>query len=239
MNNLFCFENYVVGEWNQFAHEAADAVVKNHPNHYNPLVIYGKSGLGKTHLINAIAHAIPKHHQKKQCYLISAEKFVDELIFAIRHDQWNAFEVKYNSIDCLLIDDIQHLSGRSRAQEFCLKLFSMLIDNGKQIVVTVNQFPYDIDGFDKTLKLIFERGLIADIQYPDLETRTNILKDKAMEILITLPDDVAVYIASCVRGDIRTLEGCLVTLSAYSLLTQKPIDLFLAVQVMEKFNGLN
>jgi chromosomal replication initiator protein len=236
MHTEMCFENYVVGECNQFAYEAADAVAKNPARDYNPLVIYCKSGLGKTHLINAIAHAIPKH-QKIQAHLINAEKFIDDLIFTICRDQKAAFEKMYNSFDCLLIDDIQYLSGRSHAQEYCLKTFNMLIDNGKQIVITANQFPYDIDGFGKTFKSLFVKGLIADIQSPDLETRANILKQKAMEyFFITLPDDVALYVASCVRGDIRMLEGCLVTLSAYSIATQKPIDLILAVQIMDKLN---
>lgn len=239
MNNLLCFENFVVGECNQFAYAAADAVAKNPAKNYNPLVIYCRSGLGKTHLINAIAHAMLRHHPKNQVYLVSAEKFVDELVFTIRYNYWNAFEVKYNSIDCLLIDDFQYLSGRSHAQESCLKLFNMLINNGKQIVITANQFPYDLDGFNKTFKSLFEKGLMADIQYPDLETRANILKQKAMEYLIPLPDDVAIYVASYVRGDIRTLEGCLATLSSYSLLTQKPIDLLLAAKIRRKFNGLD
>ncbi len=224
----YTFQTFVVGSCNQFAHAASQAVAETPGKTYNPLYIYGGVGLGKTHLMHAVGHAIKERNRYLRLSYISAEKFMNELINAIRYDKTQTFREKYRSIDVLLMDDIQFMAGKERTQEEFFHTFNALYDGQKQIVITSDCPPREIPTLEERLHSRFEWGLIADMEPPDLETKVAILKRKADLDGVTLPDDVAFFIASKVKSNIRELEGSLVRLVAISSLRGLPITKMLA-----------
>jgi chromosomal replication initiator protein len=228
----YTFSTFVVGAGNQFAHAAARAVVDHPGKHYNPLFIYGGVGLGKTHLINAIGHETLSK-QRGNIFYLSSESFTNELIAHLRRDRMDDFKNKFRQADVLILDDVQFLSGRERTQEEFFHTFNTLHDAHKQIVLTSDKFPNEIDGLEERLRNRFEWGLIADIQPPDLETRVAILQKKAQGKKISLPPDVALFIASHVTSNVRELEGGLTRLGALATLTRSAITLEFARQVLQ------
>ncbi len=228
LNPKCSFQTFVVGSCNQFAHAAALAVAEAPGKTYNPLYIYGGVGLGKTHLMHAIGHSIKERNRYLRLSYISAEKFMNELINAIRYDKTQTFREKYRSIDVLLMDDIQFMAGKERTQEEFFHTFNALYDGQKQIVMTSDCPPREIPTLEERLHSRFEWGLIADMEPPDLETKVAILKRKADLDGVQLPDDVAFFIASKVKSNIRELEGSLVRLVAISSLRGLPISKMLA-----------
>jgi chromosomal replication initiator protein len=228
LNPKCMFKTFVVGSCNQFAHAASLAVAETPGKTYNPLYIYGGVGLGKTHLMHAIGHAIKERNKYLRLLYISAEKFMNELINAIRYDKAQTFREKYRSIDVLLVDDIQFMAGKERTQEEFFHTFNALYDGQKQIVISSDCPPREIPTLEERLHSRFEWGLIADIEPPDLETKVAILKRKADLDGVTLPDDVAFFIAGKVKSNIRELEGSLVRLVAISSLRGVPISKMLA-----------
>jgi len=234
LNSNYTFERFVVGPCNQFAHAASVSVAKQPAKNYNPLFIFGGSGLGKTHLLNATGLLTAATHPELNVMYVSAEEFMNEMINSIRYDRMPKFREKYRNISCLLIDDIHFLAGKERTQEEFFHTFNSLHDSGKQIVVTSDKFPKDIPNLEGRLRSRFEWGLIADIQPPDIETKIAIIEKKMQENHITLPSNVTHYIASYVESNIRELEGFLVRISAYSSLTGREIDLELVKEVLKK-----
>jgi len=228
LNPKCSFQTFVVGSCNQFAHAAALAVAEAPGKTYNPLYVYGGVGLGKTHLMHAIGHAIKERNRYLRLSYFSAERFMNELINAIRYDKTQTFREKYRSIDVLLMDDIQFMAGKERTQEEFFHTFNALYDGQKQIVITSDCPPREIPTLEERLHSRFEWGLIADIEPPDLETKVAILKRKADLDGVALPDDVAFFIASKVKSNIRELEGSLVRLIAISSLRGLPISKMLA-----------
>ncbi len=233
LNPKYTFDTFVVGSCNQFAHAAALAVVDMPSKTYNPLYVYGGVGLGKTHLMHAIGHSIKARNNNLRLTYISSEKFMNELINAIRYDKTIAFREKYRNIDVLLMDDIQFLAGKERTQEEFFHTFNALYDAQKQIVISSDCPPREIPTLEERLHSRFEWGLIADIQPPDLETKVAILKRKAEIEKIDLPDNVALFIASKIKSNIRELEGSLVRLVAYASLKGLPIGIDLAQEVLK------
>lgn len=234
LNPHYCFERFVVGPCNQFAHAASVSVAEQPAKNYNPLFIYGGVGLGKTHLLNAIGIHALSHHPDMNVVYVSAEEFMNELINSIRYDRMPKFREKYRNIDCLLIDDIQFVAGKEKTQEEFFHTFNTLHDSGKQIVVTSDKFPKDIPNMENRLRSRFEWGLIADIHPPEIETKIAILEKKAQENNMVLPNNVAYYVASNVESNIRELEGYLIRISAFSSLTGKDIDMNLTKEVLKK-----
>ncbi len=234
LNGNYTFDRFVVGPSNQFAHAASIAVAKQPAKNYNPLFIYGGSGLGKTHLLNAIGLMTTASHPDLNVMYVSAEAFMNEMINSIRYDRMSKFREKYRNIGSLLIDDIHFLAGKDRTQEEFFHTFNTLHDSGKQIVVTSDKFPKDIPNLEGRLRSRFEWGLIADIQPPEIETKIAIIEKKMHEIKIELTPAVAHYIASHVESNIRELEGFLIRISAYSSLTNREIDLDLVKEVLKK-----
>ena len=244
LNPKYTFDKFVVGSCNQFAHAASLAVVDMPSKTYNPLYVYGGVGLGKTHLMHAIGHAIKQRNQGLRLTYLSSERFMNELINAIRYDKTIRFRDKYRNIDVLLMDDIQFLAGKERTQEEFFHTFNALYDAQKQIVISSDCPPREIPTLEERLHSRFEWGLIADIQPPDLETKVAILKRKAELDKINLPDSVALFIASKIKSNIRELEGSLVRLTAYASLKGLPVDLDLAHEVLrsiiaEESSGLS
>ena len=240
LNNNYTFDRFVVGPSNQFAHAASIAVGKQPAKNYNPLFIYGGSGLGKTHLLNAIGLMTIDSHPDLHVMYVSAEAFMNEMINSIRYDRMPKFREKYRNIGCLLIDDIQFLAGKDRTQEEFFHTFNTLHDSGKQIVVTSDKFPKDIPNLEGRLRSRFEWGLIADIQPPEIETKIAIIEKKMQENKFELSPAVTHYIASHVESNIRELEGFLIRISAYSSLTNRAIDLDLVKEVLKtlvKYNN--
>ncbi|MGE0823259.1 MAG: chromosomal replication initiator protein DnaA [Candidatus Binatia bacterium] len=231
--NNYTFSTFIVGGGNQFAHAAAKAVAEHPGKHYNPLFIYGGVGLGKTHLINAIGHEAVVKQGCKSVFYLSSETFTNELIAHLRRDRMDEFKNKFRQADVLILDDIQFLSGRERTQEEFFHTFNTLHQSYKQIILTSDKFPNEIDGLEERLRNRFEWGLIADIQPPDLETRVAILQKKAQLKKIPLPDEIALFIASHVTANVRELEGGLTKLGALASLTQSPITIDLARQVLQ------
>jgi len=232
LNRKYTFPTFVVGSCNQFAHAAALAVAESPGKTYNPMYIYGGVGLGKTHLMHAAGHAIKERNRHLRVAYISAEKFMNELINAIRYDKTQTFREKYRSIDVLLMDDVQFMAGKERTQEEFFHTFNALHNDQKQIVITSDCPPREIPTLEERLHSRFEWGLIADIEPPDLETKVAILKRKADLDGVILPDEIAFYIASKVKSNIRELEGSLVRLIAISSLRGLPISKMLAQDAM-------
>jgi len=232
LNVKYTFASFVVGTSNQFAHAAARAVAETPARAYNPLFIYGGVGLGKTHLLHAIAHDISKKNPTLTLVYISAEKFMNDLINAIRYDRILDFRGKHRSIDVLLIDDIQFIAGKERTQEEFFHTFNALYDAQKQIVISSDSPPRQIPTLEERLRSRFEWGLTADIQAPDLETKIAIMRKKADLESVHIPDNVAIFIASRIKSNVRELEGSLIRLIAFSSLTGRPINLELAQDVL-------
>jgi chromosomal replication initiator protein len=233
LNRKYTFDEFVAGSSNQFAFAAAMAVANNPATTYNPLFIYGGVGLGKTHLINAIGNAILKKSPTMRVCYYTSEKFTNELINSIRYNRMEEFHKKFRSMDILLIDDIQFIAGKERTQEEFFHTFNTLYESHKQIVVTSDKFPKEIPGLEERLRSRFEWGLIADIQSPDVETKQAILKMKAEQNKIYLPEEVALFLANAACSNVRELEGYLVRLGAYASLTATPINLETARKVLK------
>ena len=224
LNPSYTFESFVVGPSNQFCHAASLAIAEAQGELYNPLFIYGGVGLGKTHLVHAIANYALDQRKENIKYL-SSESFTNELIQSIRTDSMNKFRERYRKVDVLMIDDIQFLAGKEATQEELFHTFNTLRENGKQIILTADRPPSSLSSITDRLKSRFEGGLIADIQLPDLETRIAILQLKALELNIHLEMDVAEYIATVFANNIRELEGALKRIHAYLSFTQEEINL--------------
>ena len=233
LNRKYTFEEFVAGSSNQFAFAAAMAVANNPATTYNPLFIYGGVGLGKTHLVNAIGNAILKKSPSTRVCYYTSEKFTNELINSIRYNRMDEFHKKFRSMDILLIDDIQFIAGKERTQEEFFHTFNTLYESHKQIVVTSDKFPKEIPGLEERLRSRFEWGLIADTQPPDVETKQAILKMKAEQNKIYLPEEVALFLANASCSNVRELEGYLVRLGAYASLTSTPINLETARKVLK------
>ncbi len=233
LNRKYTFASFISGSSNQFAYAAARAVASNPATTYNPLFIYGGVGLGKTHLINAIGNAILEENPDMRVCYYTSEKFMNELINSLRYAKMDEFRKKFRSMDVLLIDDVQFIAGKERTQEEFFHTFNALYESHKQIVVTSDKFPKEIPGLEERLRSRFEWGLIADIQAPDVETKQAILKMKAEQNGIDLPENVALFLANSVSSNIRELEGYLVRLGAYASLTSTPITLAMAREVLK------
>jgi chromosomal replication initiator protein len=228
----YSFDTFIVGPSNQFAHAACRAVGEAPSRSYNPLFIYGGVGLGKTHLMHAIGHYVLTHLRTLKLTYISSERFMNEMINAVRYDRILDFRERYRSVDVLLVDDIQFLAGKEGTQTEFFHTFNALYDSQKQIVISSDCPPHEIPQLEERLRSRFEWGLIADIQPPDLETKVAILKRKAEAEGIGLPDNVALFIAGKIKSNIRELEGSLIRLIAYASLTGREISLALAQDVL-------
>ena len=231
LNPRYTFETFVVGKSNEFAHAASRAVAEQPSKAYNPLFLYGGVGMGKTHLMHAIGHSIKKRNPAMRLSYVSAEKFTIEVINSLRFDRMISFRERFHTVDVLLVDDIQFIAGKERTQEEFFHTFNALYEQQKQIVISSDCLPKDIN-IEERLRSRFEWGLIADIQPPDLETKIAILQKKAENERFSLPDDVAEYIARAIKSNVRELEGALTRLMAYASLTGTAITLSTAQQVL-------
>ncbi len=235
LNPRYTFDAFVIGSGNQFAHAACQAVAERPSKAYNPLFLYGGTGMGKTHLMQAIGHEIKRRTpQAAICYL-SSEKFTNEMINSLRYEKMISFRDKFRNVDVLLIDDIQFLAQKERTQEEFFHTFNALHESLKQIVIASDRPPKELAEFEDRLRSRFEWGLIADIQPPDLETKVAILQKKAEQERVTLPTDVALFIASNIRSNVRELEGALIRLVAHSSLIGAEITLPYTQQVLKNF----
>ncbi|NIQ00629.1 MAG: chromosomal replication initiator protein DnaA [Nitrospinaceae bacterium] len=235
LNPKYTFDNFVVGSSNQFAHAAALAV-GNHPAMaYNPLFIYGAVGLGKTHLLHAIGNRILENDHAARVKYISAESFTVDLIESLKRDDMQSFRKRYRPLDVLLVDDIQFIAGKERTQEEFFHTFNTLYESHKQVILSSDKYPKDIHNMEERLRSRFESGLIADINVPDLETKVAILYKKAEFHKKPIPQDVAIFIASNIKSNIRELEGLLLRIIAYASFTHREIDLPLAKEVLKEF----
>jgi chromosomal replication initiator protein len=233
LNPKYIFETFVIGSSNRFAHAAAVAVAEAPGKAYNPLLIYGDSGLGKTHLLHAIGHYVRSLFSGARVRYVSSEEFTNEFINAIRDDKAAMFQRRYRDVDVLLIDDIQFLEGKIQTQEEFFHTFNTLHNANKQIVITSDRAPKRLEALEDRLRNRFEWGLITDVQPPDLETRIAILRKKAATERMTAPPDVLEFIASKIQTNIRELEGALIRVTAFASLNRQPVDLTLAEIVLK------
>lgn len=234
LNPKYTFDSFVIGSSNRFAHAAALAVAEAPSDSYNPLFIYGGVGLGKTHLLQAIAHYVIRHHPSLKVKYVSCEKFTNDFIHSIRDkDKITGFQRRYRGNDVLLVDDIQFLEGKEATQDEFFHTFNTLYEASKQIVISSDRPPKDIATLEDRLRSRFECGLITDIQPPDLETRIAILDKKAQAVNLSVQNDILEHIASRIQSNIRELEGALIRIIAYSSLTKEPISLAMAEEVLK------
>lgn len=232
LNPKYTFDNFVIGQSNRFAHAAAVAVAEAPAKAYNPLFIYGDSGLGKTHLLHAIGDYAASMYAGIRVRYVSSEEFTNDFINSIANNRGSAFQARYRDVDILLIDDIQFLQGRAETQEAFFHTFNTLHDHDKQVVITSDLPPKQLTGFEDRMRSRFEWGLITDVQAPDLETRIAILRKKAQSERLLIPDDVLEYIATVVSSNIRELEGALIRVSAFASLNRSTLDMSLAQTVL-------
>ena len=233
LNPKYTFDDFVTGAGNQFAHAAALAVGERPSKAYNPLFLYGGVGMGKTHLMQAIGHEIKKHQPEKAICYVSSERFTNDMINALRYSKMTGFRDKYRNMDVLLIDDIQFLVNKERTQEEFFHTFNALHECMRQIVIASDRPPKELAEIEDRLRSRFEWGLIADIQPPDLETKVAILQKKAESEHVVLPTDVALFIASNIRSNVRELEGALIRVTAYASLTGGEINLQTTQEVLK------
>ncbi|WP_020141618.1 chromosomal replication initiator protein DnaA [Terracoccus sp. 273MFTsu3.1] len=233
LNPKYTFDTFVIGASNRFAHAAAVAVAEAPAKAYNPLFVYGESGLGKTHLLHAIGHYARTMFPNVRVRYVNSEEFTNDFINSIRDDKASAFQNRYRSVDVLLIDDIQFLQGKLQTQEEFFHTFNTLHNANKQIVITSDLPPRELSGFEDRMRTRFESGLLTDVQPPDLETRIAILRKKAIQDRMKVPDDVLEYIATNFSTNIRELEGALIRVTAFSNLNRQAVDLPLAVIVLK------
>lgn len=232
LNPKYTFDNFVIGQSNRFAHAAAVAVAEAPAKAYNPLFIYGDSGLGKTHLLHAIGDYAISMYAGVRVRYVSSEEFTNDFINSIANNRGSAFQARYRDVDILLIDDIQFLQGRAETQEAFFHTFNTLHDHDKQVVITSDVAPKLLTGFEDRMRSRFEWGLITDVQAPDLETRIAILRKKAQSERLQIPDEVLTYIATMVSSNIRELEGALIRVSAFASLNRSTLDMGLAQTVL-------
>ena len=232
LNPKYTFENFIIGPSNQFAQAAAKAVAEAPGRAYNPLFVYGGVGLGKTHLINAVGNAVIDKSPDIIVLYVSAEQFTNEVVSAIRHEKMGELKEKYRNVDLLLLDDIQFIANKTQTQEEFFHTFNALYEKQKQIVISSDRPPKEIGAVTDRLRSRFSMGLIADIQLPELETKVAIILKKAEMEKIKVSGDVAYYLASKVKSNIRELEGCLIRLGAQASLTGMPIDKEMAKNVL-------
>jgi len=235
LNPRYTFDAFVIGSGNQFAHAACQAVAERPSKAYNPLFLYGGVGMGKTHLMQAIGHEIKRRTPQAAICYVSSEKFTNEMINSLRYDKMISFRDKFRTMDVLLIDDIQFLAQKERTQEEFFHTFNALHESMKQIVIASDRPPKELADFEDRMRSRFEWGLIADIQPPDLETKVAVLQKKAEQERVTLPSDVALFIASNIRSNVRELEGALIRLVAHSSLIGAEITLPYTQQVLKNF----
>jgi chromosomal replication initiator protein len=235
LNPRYTFDAFVIGSGNQFAHAACQAVAERPSKAYNPLFLYGGVGMGKTHLMQAIGHEIKRRTPQAAICYVSSEKFTNEMINSLRYDKMISFRDKFRTMDVLLIDDIQFLAQKERTQEEFFHTFNALHESMKQIVIASDRPPKELAEFEDRLRSRFEWGLIADIQPPDLETKVAILQKKSEQERVTLPTDVAIFIAQNIRSNVRELEGALIRLVAHSSLIGAEITLTYTQQVLKNF----
>src|SRR5216683_631838 len=235
LNPRYQFDGFVIGSGNQFAMAAAQAVAERPSKAYNPLFLYGGVGMGKTHLMQAIGHEIRRRQPQSAICYVSSEKFTNEMINSLRYDKMISFRDKFRNVDVLLVDDIQFLAQKERTQEEFFHTFNALHESMKQIVIASDRPPKELAEVEDRLRSRFEWGLIADIQPPDLETKVAILQKKAESEKVILTTDLALYIASNVRTNVRELEGALIRLIAYCSLTGAEVNLSTAQQVLKNF----
>jgi len=233
LNPKYVFDSFVIGASNRFAHAAAVAVAEAPAKAYNPLFIYGDSGLGKTHLLHAIGHYARRLYNGIRVRYVNSEEFTNEFINSIRYDEGTSFKSLYRNVDILLIDDIQFLSGKEATQEEFFHTFNALHNHNKQVVITSDLPPKQLSGFEERMRSRFEWGLLTDVQPPELETRIAILRKKAIGERLHAPDDVLEYIASKISTNIRELEGALIRVTAFASLNRQPVDVGLAEIVLK------
>lgn len=233
LNPNYTFDTFVIGQSNRFAHAAAFAVSESPSQAYNPLFIYGDSGLGKTHLLHAIGHYAKHLFPSLRVRYVNSEEFTNDFINSIRDDEGSSFKQIYRNVDMLLIDDIQFLAGKEHTQEEFFHTFNALHNHQKQVVITSDLPPKQLTGFAERMRSRFEWGLITDVQPPELETRIAILRKKAQSESLDVPDDVMEYIASHITANIRELEGALIRVTAFASLNKQPVDVALAEVVLK------
>ena len=238
LNPKYVFENYVMGNSNRFAYAAASQVANNPANTYNPLFIYGGAGLGKTHLMHAIGNRIKQNNPSMKVLYISSENFTNEIINSIYNKNTEAFRKKYRNIDCLIIDDIQFLKGKEQTQVEFFHTFNDLKDSNKQIIISSDKLPREIETLEDRMRSRFEQGLIADIQPPDLETRMAILRQKAFNDNVELPNDVLTLLATSITSNIREIEGAYTKVVAYSSLMNVPITIEIAKRILDEMGNV-
>ncbi len=233
LNPKYTFDTFVIGASNRFAHAAAVAVAEAPAKAYNPLFVYGDSGLGKTHLLHAIGHYARNLYPHVKVKYVNSEEFTNDFINSIRDDKAAGFQRRYRDMDVLLIDDIQFLQGKMQTQEEFFHTFNTLHNSNKQVVITSDVPPKQLSGFEERMRSRFEWGLLTDVQPPDLETRIAILRKKAVQEQLSLPDEVMEFIASRISTNIRELEGALIRVTAFANLNRQPVELSLAEIVLK------